>query len=160
MSAAVPPSAGAGLRLRPAAGGRPRVVGLPRRVSWGGARGGGAVRCCAAAGGGALTAELRAAIDKVVGSSKVVVFMKGNRDFPQCGFSNTVVQILKQSQVPFETVDVLESALLRHALKEYSAWPTFPQLYIDGAFFGGCDITVEAFKSGELQELLERTMCS
>lgn len=68
--------------------------------------------------------------------------MKGSKDFPQCGFSNTVVQILKSLNVPFETIDILENELLRQGLKEYSSWPTFPQLYIDGEFFGGCDITV------------------
>ncbi|KAL2939567.1 Monothiol glutaredoxin-S14 chloroplastic [Bienertia sinuspersici] len=108
----------------------------------------------------ALTPELKTTIDKVVDSQKVVLFMKGNRDFPQCGFSNTVVQILKSLNVPFETINILENELLRQALKEYSSWPTFPQLYIDGEFFGGCDITVEAFKSGELQETVEKAMCS
>jgi len=68
--------------------------------------------------------------------------MKGTRDFPQCGFSNTVVQILKSLNVPFETIDILENDTLRQALKEYSSWPTFPQLYIQGEFFGGCDITL------------------
>lgn len=68
--------------------------------------------------------------------------MKGTKDFPQCGFSNTVVQILKSLNVPFETINILENDLLRQGLKEYSNWPTFPQLYIDGEFFGGCDITV------------------
>ncbi|CAO2829814.1 unnamed protein product [Amaranthus hypochondriacus] len=108
----------------------------------------------------ALSPELKTTIDKVVTSNKVVLFMKGNKDFPQCGFSNTVVQILKSLNVPFETINILENELLRQGLKEYSSWPTFPQLYIDGEFFGGCDITVDAFKSGELQETLEKAMCS
>ncbi|KAF5196776.1 Monothiol glutaredoxin-s7 protein [Thalictrum thalictroides] len=90
----------------------------------------------------ALNPALKTTLDKVVTSNKVVLFMKGNKDFPQCGFSNTVVQILKSLDVPFETLDILENELLRQALKEYSNWPTFPQLYIDGEFFGGCDITV------------------
>lgn len=68
--------------------------------------------------------------------------MKGTKDFPQCGFSNTVVQILKTLNVPFETFNILENEMLRQGLKEYSSWPTFPQLYIDGEFFGGCDITL------------------
>lgn len=68
--------------------------------------------------------------------------MKGTKDFPQCGFSNTIVQILNSLNVPFETINILENELLRQGLKEYSSWPTFPQLYIDGEFFGGCDITV------------------
>ncbi|ONM11618.1 Monothiol glutaredoxin-S14 chloroplastic [Zea mays] len=113
------------------------------------------VRCLAA-----MSPEMRATLDKVVGSSKVVLFMKGTKDFPQCGFSHTVVQILRSLDVPFETLDVLANEALRQGLKEYSSWPTFPQLYIDGEFFGGCDITVEAYKSGELQETLEKAMCS
>uniref|UniRef100_A0A0E0KLL6 Glutaredoxin domain-containing protein n=1 Tax=Oryza punctata TaxID=4537 RepID=A0A0E0KLL6_ORYPU len=126
-------------------------VGSPRARS---------VRCLAAGGGGGLAPEMRATLDKVVGSHKVVLFMKGTKDFPQCGFSHTVVQILRSLDVPFETLDVLANEALRQGLKEYSSWPTFPQLYIDGEFFGGCDITVEAYKSGELQETLEKAMCS
>lgn len=68
--------------------------------------------------------------------------MKGTKEFPQCGFSNTVVQILNSLNAPFEAINVLENDLLRQALKEYSNWPTFPQLYLDGDFFGGCDITL------------------
>ncbi|KAK4417964.1 Monothiol glutaredoxin-S7, chloroplastic [Sesamum alatum] len=108
----------------------------------------------------ALTPELKTTLDKVVTSHKVVAFIKGTKDFPQCGFSNTVVQILKSLNVPFETINVLENEMLRQGLKEYSSWPTFPQLYIDGDFFGGCDIAVEAYKSGELQEVLEKAICS
>ncbi|CAN1244013.1 Monothiol glutaredoxin-S7, chloroplastic [Linum perenne] len=90
----------------------------------------------------ALSSELKTTIDKVVTSQKVLLFMKGTKDFPQCGFSNTVVQILNACNVPFETINILENEVLRQGLKEYSSWPTFPQLYIDGEFFGGCDITV------------------
>lgn len=93
----------------------------------------------------ALTPELKTTIDKVVTSNKVVLFMKGTKDFPQCGFSNTVVQILKSLNVSFETINILENELLRQGLKEYSSWPTFPQLYIEGEFFGGCDITMGKF---------------
>jgi monothiol glutaredoxin len=85
---------------------------------------------------------MRGTLDKVVGSHKVLLFMKGTKDFPQCGFSHTVVQILRSLGVPFETLDVLANEALRQGLKDYSSWPTFPQLYIDGEFFGGCDITV------------------
>ncbi|KAG5534612.1 hypothetical protein RHGRI_022663 [Rhododendron griersonianum] len=115
----------------------------------------GPVRCVSA-----LTPELKTTLDKVVTSHKVVLFMKGNKDFPQCGFSHTVVQILKSLNVPFETVNILENDMVRQGLKEYSNWPTFPQLYIDGEFFGGCDIAVEAYKNGQLQELLEKALCS
>lgn len=71
--------------------------------------------------------------------------MKGNRNFPQCGFSNTCIQILNQCNVPYETVNILEDDSLRQGVKEYSSWPTYPQLYIDGEFFGGCDITIGWF---------------
>ncbi|KAJ8773083.1 hypothetical protein K2173_028260 [Erythroxylum novogranatense] len=108
----------------------------------------------------ALSPELKSTLDKVVSTQKVILFMKGTKEFPQCGFSNTVVQILNSLNVPFETINILENELLRQGLKEYSNWPTFPQLYIEGEFFGGCDITVEAYKNGELQELLEKAMCS
>lgn len=90
----------------------------------------------------ALSPELKSTLDKVVKSHKVILFMKGTKDFPQCGFSSTVVQILNSLNVPFETLNILENEILRQGLKEYSNWPTFPQLYIDGEFFGGCDITV------------------
>lgn len=97
----------------------------------------------------ALTPELKSTLDKVVTGNKVVLFMKGTKDFPQCGFSHTVVQILKSLNAPFETVNILENEMLRQGLKEYSSWPTFPQLYIEGEFFGGCDITV-----GKLMDFL------
>ncbi|KAI4318602.1 hypothetical protein MLD38_032282 [Melastoma candidum] len=131
--------------------GLPRLSPRSRRAS-----SGSPFRCFASG----LSPELKDTLDKVVTSHKVVLFMKGTKDFPQCGFSNTVVQILKSLSVPFETINILENELLRQGLKEYSMWPTFPQLYIEGEFFGGCDITVEAYKSGELQELLEKAMCS
>ncbi|CAI8613236.1 unnamed protein product [Vicia faba] len=108
----------------------------------------------------ALTPELKSTLDKVVTSNKIVLFMKGTKDFPQCGFSNTVVQILKSLNASFETVNILDNDMVRQGLKEYSSWPTFPQLYIDGEFFGGCDITIEAYQNGELQELIEKAMCS
>ncbi|KAF7069425.1 hypothetical protein CFC21_075058 [Triticum aestivum] len=118
------------------------------------------VRRLAAAEGGGVAAGMKDTLDKVVSAHKVVLFMKGTKDFPQCGFSHTVVQILRSLDVPFETLDVLANDALRQGLKDYSSWPTFPQLYIDGEFFGGCDITLEAYKSGELQETLEKAMCS
>nr|ADP21010.1 GRX5 [Pteris vittata] len=118
---------------------------------------------CRSSYGGAptsLSPELKEAVDKFVTSNKVVLFMKGTKLFPQCGFSNTVVQILNSLNVPYETVNILENEQMRYAMKIYSSWPTFPQLYVDGEFFGGCDITLEAFKNGELQEAIEKAMCS
>jgi len=76
--------------------------------------------------------------------------------FPQCGFSNTVVQILNSCGAEFEAVNILDSEELRVGMKEYSMWPTFPQVYIDGDFYGGCDVMIEAFQNGSLQEELER----
>lgn len=89
----------------------------------------------------ALSPEMKEALDKYLSENKVVLFMKGNKMFPQCGFSNTCVRILNSLNVPYETVNILEDDRLRQGMKEYSDWPTFPQLYIDGEFFGGCDIT-------------------
>jgi len=107
-----------------------------------------------------LRPELQEAVEKLLAENKVVLFMKGNKLFPQCGFSNTCVMILNEMNVPYETVNILESDELRHGMKVYSNWPTFPQLYIDGEFFGGCDITIDAFQSGELKEVLEKAMLS
>jgi len=89
-----------------------------------------------------------------VSSNKVVLYMKGNKLMPQCGFSARVVDILIQLGVPFETRDVLQDDVLRQAIKEFSDWPTLPQLYIGGEFIGGCDIVTEMFQNGELKALL------
>jgi monothiol glutaredoxin len=108
----------------------------------------------------ALTPQLKEALDKYLSENKVVLFMKGNKMFPQCGFSNTCVQILNSLQVPFETVNILEDESLRQGLKEYSEWPTFPQLYIDGEFFGGCDITLrEQHRAPALNSLIFNMQC-
>ena len=89
-----------------------------------------------------------------------MVFMKGNKLMPQCGFSNNVVQILNSLGVPFETVDVLENPDIRQGIKEYSSWPTIPQVYIDGEFIGGSDIMIELYQSGELQQKVEVALAS
>lgn len=94
--------------------------------------------------------DIRARIDGLVHSSSVVLFMKGTKQFPACGFSNAVVQILKKEGVPFETFNILADAEVRQGLKEYSNWPTFPQLYVAGKFVGGCDIVTEMHQTGEL----------
>ena len=90
-------------------------------------------------------------IDSEVKSSDVVLFMKGTPGFPQCGFSGQVVQILDYLGVEYKGVNVLTSAELRQGIKEYSNWPTIPQLYVKGEFVGGCDIVREMFQAGELQ---------
>ncbi|HEY6081415.1 MAG TPA: Grx4 family monothiol glutaredoxin [Polyangiaceae bacterium] len=102
----------------------------------------------------ALSEALRQRIDGYVASERVVLFMKGNRRAPQCGFSAQVVQILDELVPEYQTHDVLASAELRDAIKEYSQWPTIPQLYIDGKFVGGCDIVRDLSASGELGQLL------
>ena len=93
-------------------------------------------------------------IDELVKSHKVLLFMKGNRQAPQCGFSATVVQVLDQLLPEYATVDVLEHPEIRASIKEYSSWPTVPQLYVDGEFQGGCDIVREMYENGDLQKLL------
>jgi monothiol glutaredoxin len=96
-------------------------------------------------------ADIKTFIDNEVKSNDVLLFMKGTPAAPQCGFSYQVVQILGQLGVPFKGVNVLQSDELRQGIKDYSEWPTFPQLYIKGAFVGGCDIVREMFQAGELQ---------
>jgi len=86
----------------------------------------------------------------------VVLYMKGNPTFPQCGFSSTVVQILKHIGVNFQSYDVLQDENLREGIKSFSNWPTIPQLYVNNEFVGGCDIIREMFESGELKEYFEK----
>ncbi len=99
-------------------------------------------------------------IDELVKQNKILVFMKGNKLMPQCGFSNNVVQILNTLGVPYETVDVLADPEIRQGIKEYSQWPTIPQIYINGEFIGGSDIAIELYQKGELQEMVEVALAS
>jgi monothiol glutaredoxin len=101
-----------------------------------------------------LPEPTRTRIDELIASHRVVLFMKGNRQGPQCGFSATVVQILDRLIPDYATVDVLADPEIREGIKIYSSWPTIPQLYVDGEFQGGCDIVQETFASGELQQTL------
>ena len=96
----------------------------------------------------------RQRIEKIIGSDRVVLFMKGNRQMPQCGFSATVIQILDGLLPEYTTVDVLSDPGIREGIKEFSSWPTIPQLYVGGEFLGGCDIVREMYSSGELQQTL------
>jgi monothiol glutaredoxin len=98
--------------------------------------------------------DMNAKIDAEVKGHDVVLFMKGTPQFPMCGFSGQVVQILNHVGVPFKGINVLEDQGIREGVKAYSNWPTIPQLYVKGEFIGGCDITREMFQSGELQALL------
>jgi len=95
-------------------------------------------------------------IDELVKTNPVVLFMKGTALFPQCGFSSRAVAILDRLGIKYETVDVLQDPEVRQGIKEYSDWPTIPQLYVKGEFVGGSDIMMEMFESGELQQLLEQ----
>ena len=99
--------------------------------------------------------DIKTEIKKLIDANSVCLFMKGVPDAPQCGFSMTVSNILKHLNVDFKGVNVLEDQNLRQGIKEYSDWPTIPQLYIKGEFIGGCDIVKEMFENGELKSLLE-----
>ena len=98
--------------------------------------------------------DAQSRIAELVKANDVVLFMKGTALFPQCGFSSRAVAILDHLGVKYETVDVLQDPEIRAGIKEYSDWPTVPQLYVKGEFVGGSDIMMEMFESGELQELL------
>jgi monothiol glutaredoxin len=99
--------------------------------------------------------ELSQQIKNLIQSSKVVLFMKGNAQMPQCGFSANSVAILKALGVSFKTFNILNDPEIRQGLKEYSNWPTFPQLYVNNQLIGGNDIITEMYQSGELQEVLK-----
>ena len=94
-------------------------------------------------------------IDNEVKTNDVVLFMKGTPDMPMCGFSGKATQILNHMGVPFKGINVLDSDEVRHGIKEYTNWPTIPQLYVKGEFVGGCDIVREMFQAGELQQHLQ-----
>ena len=99
--------------------------------------------------------DVQQRIKELVDAHPVVLFMKGTKSFPQCGFSNAVVQILKKEGVPFETVNVLADPDIREGIKAFANWPTIPQLYVKGKFVGGCDIVTEMHNTGELAKELE-----
>ncbi|WP_298021232.1 Grx4 family monothiol glutaredoxin [uncultured Parasphingopyxis sp.] len=100
-------------------------------------------------------ADAQTRIDETVKGNDVVLFMKGSPLFPQCGFSSRAVAILEHCGVAFESVDVLQDQEVRQGIKEYSDWPTIPQLYVKGEFVGGSDIMMEMYEAGELKQLLE-----
>jgi monothiol glutaredoxin len=107
-----------------------------------------------------MSTDAQARIKTLVESNKIMVFMKGNKLMPQCGFSNNVVQILNTLGVPFETIDVLADQDIRQGIKEFSNWPTIPQVYVNGEFLGGSDILLELYQKGELQQLVEVALAS
>ena len=94
-------------------------------------------------------------IKDIISKNDVVLFMKGTPDMPQCGFSMTVTNILKQLKVKFNGIDVLADPEIRQGIKDFSNWPTVPQLYVKGEFIGGCDIAKEMYEKGQLQKLLK-----
>jgi len=102
-----------------------------------------------------MTTSVSERIQSEIDEHPVMLYMKGTAMFPQCGFSARVVQILTHMGVPFATANVLEEPELREGIKEFSSWPTIPQLYVKGEFVGGCDILTEMYQSGELEALLK-----
>jgi monothiol glutaredoxin len=96
-------------------------------------------------------------IAQTVQSNPVVLYMKGTADFPQCGFSSKVVQILRKSGIQFLAINVLDDPEIRQGIKDYTNWPTIPQLYVNGEFIGGCDIVTEMDQTGELQKLFAKS---
>lgn len=100
--------------------------------------------------------DIQQQIQETISNNDVVLYMKGSKDFPQCGFSAMVVQILKNLNVDFVDIDVLRDPEIRQGIKDFADWPTIPQLYVKGEFLGGCDIVKEMFQSGELQEILKK----
>eukprot|EP00548_Thalassiothrix_antarctica_P008945 CAMPEP_0194135278 /NCGR_PEP_ID=MMETSP0152-20130528/5384_1 /TAXON_ID=1049557 /ORGANISM="Thalassiothrix antarctica, Strain L6-D1" /LENGTH=120 /DNA_ID=CAMNT_0038831451 /DNA_START=221 /DNA_END=583 /DNA_ORIENTATION=- len=101
-------------------------------------------------------ADTKERIEALIENHPVLLFMKGNQLFPQCGFSNTAVQILNTCQLDYHSIDVLADSAIRDGVKDFSQWPTIPQLYVAGEFIGGCDIMIEMYQSGELGELIEK----
>jgi monothiol glutaredoxin len=100
--------------------------------------------------------DVKETIRETVEQNRVVLFMKGTKNFPQCGFSARAVEVLKSCGAEFKDVNVLADPTIRQGIKEYSSWPTIPQVYIDGKFVGGSDILNELYQSGELQKLLAK----
>lgn len=107
-----------------------------------------------------MDAALKQKIDETIKAHKVVLFVKGTKSFPQCGFSGAVIETFKQLGVPFECVNILADQELRAGMKEYSSWPTFPQVYVDGEFIGGADIVREMHQKGELEALVKKAASS
>ena len=104
--------------------------------------------------------QIKDKIQKLIDSSPVMVFMKGTKLMPQCGFSNNVVQILNSLGIEYSTCDVLSDFEIREGIKQYSNWPTIPQVYLKGEFLGGSDILIEMYNSGELKEKIEIELAS
>lgn len=107
-----------------------------------------------------MTPDVKERIEQLINQNKIIVFMKGTKLMPQCGFSNNVVQILNTLGVSYETVNVLDDPELRQGIKDYSNWPTIPQVYVNGEFIGGSDIMINLYQNGELQQMVEVALAS
>jgi monothiol glutaredoxin len=101
--------------------------------------------------------DIQETIRQTVEQNRVVLFMKGTKNFPQCGFSARAVEVLKKCGAEFKDVNVLADPAIRQGIKDFSSWPTIPQVYVDGKFVGGSDILFEMFQNGELQKLLQKS---
>ena len=104
-----------------------------------------------------MSETMKKTIDQEVKSNRIIMYIKGDKEMPMCGFSARVIDIFKQLKVPFETRNVLADEDLRNTIKEYTQWPTIPQVFINGEFVGGCDIITEMHQAGELQPLVSPT---
>lgn len=107
-----------------------------------------------------MSEDIQARIGEIVKNNKVVIFMKGTPSFPQCGFSNRATQALKATGKPFEAIDVIGQPEFRQAIKEYSDWPTIPQVYVGGEFLGGSDILMQMYESGQLDEVVDKAFAA
>lgn len=100
--------------------------------------------------------DVQEQIKKMVTDNKIILFMKGTAQAPQCGFSASVIHILNQYDVPYETINALSNPEIRQGIKTFSNWPTLPQLYVNGEFIGGCDIVTEMHENGEFKDIIEK----
>jgi monothiol glutaredoxin len=115
-------------------------------------------RCLERFGGETMEDTVKDKIRQQINSDRIVIYMKGTRDFPQCGFSAQVAQIFKMIGVPFTTVNVLADYEVREGIKTFSNWPTIPQIYLNGEFVGGCDIVTDLYQRGELQGMVQKAL--
>jgi monothiol glutaredoxin len=104
-----------------------------------------------------MNEDIRKKIEDMITQNEIVLFMKGTRHFPQCGFSARAIEALKRTGAEFQTVNILEDQEMRQGIKEFSQWPTIPQVYIRGKFIGGSDILLQLFESGELHQIVQGT---
>ena len=107
-----------------------------------------------------MDTNVKQKIDELLAKNRVLLFVKGTKSFPQCGFSSAVINVFKEIGVPFETVNILQEGDLRTGMKEYSNWPTFPQIYVGGEFLGGCDIIREMHAKGELAPIVQKAVAT